>query len=54
MTTASIHDIIMNFPIIDATRDHEYILMDADYDLASIHDYVFEKTNAIPVIDTNI
>ncbi len=53
VTTASIHDSIMAFPMIDALRNHEYILMDAAYDSSAIYDYVMMNTHAIPVIDTN-
>ena len=53
VTTASIHDSVMAFPMIDAVRDHEYILMDAAYDSAGIYDYIMDNTHSIPVIDTN-
>jgi hypothetical protein len=52
-TTASLHDSIMAFPMIDAVRDHEYILMDAAYNSAGIYDYILDNTHVIPVIDTN-
>ena len=53
MTTASIHDSTVTCGIIDAVRDHEYILMDAAYDSSDIYYYVMENTHAIPFIDTN-
>ena len=42
VTTASIHDSIMAFP-----------MMDSAYDSAGICDYFMDKTDAIPIIDTN-
>jgi hypothetical protein len=39
--------------MIDSVRDYNYILMDAAYDSSDVYDYVFENTNAVPVIDTN-
>ena len=53
ITTGSIHDSMMAFPMIDTVGDHEYILMDAAYDSSSIYDYILENTHAIPIIDTN-
>ena len=53
MTTASVYDKNMAFPMIDSVRDFRYILMDAAYDSSDIYDYIFENTHAMPVIDTN-
>lgn len=53
MTTASIHDSIMAFPMIDSVRGHEYILMDAAYDSSGIYDYAIDNAQGVPVIDTN-
>ena len=53
ITTASVYDKNMAFPMIDSVRDFRYILMDAAYDSSDIYDYIFENTHAMPVIDTN-
>ena len=53
MTTASVYDKNMAFPMIDSVRNYNYILMDAAYDSSDIYDYIFENTHSIPVIDTN-
>ena len=53
ITTASVYDKNMAFPMIDSVRDFRYILMDAAYDSSDIYDYIFENTQAMPVIDTN-
>ena len=43
----------MAFPMVDAVRDHECILMDAAYDSAGIYDYIMDNIHSIPFIDTN-
>jgi hypothetical protein len=43
----------MAFPMIDSVRNYNYILMDAAYDSSDIYDYIFENTQAMPVIDNN-
>ena len=53
VTTASVYDKNIAFEMIDSIRNYNYILMDAAYDSSDIHDYIFEDTHAIPVIDTN-
>ena len=52
-TTASVYDKNMAVEMIDSVRDFRYILMDAAYDSSDIYDYIFENTQAMPVIDTN-
>ena len=34
-------------------RNYNYILMGAAYDSSDVYDYIFENTQAMPVIDTN-
>ncbi len=53
MTTVSIHDSMIAFPMIDAGIDHECILIDAAYNSSSIYAYIIENTHSIPVINTN-
>ena len=53
ITTASVYDKNMAFPMIDSVRDFRYILIDAAYDYSDIYDYIFENTHAMPVIDIN-
>ncbi|MGC9073811.1 MAG: transposase [Caldisericum sp.] len=53
VTTASLHDKNMAFPLIDSVRNYSYLLMDAAYDSSDIYEYIFENTDCIPVIDTN-
>ncbi|MGC9123770.1 MAG: transposase, partial [Thermoplasmata archaeon] len=53
VTTASLHDKNMAFPLIDSVRNYSYLLMDAAYDSSDIYEYIFENTDFIPVIDTN-
>jgi len=53
VTTASLHDKNISFPLINTLKDYSYLLMDAAYDSSDIYEYVFENTNCIPIIDTN-
>ena len=52
-TTASVYDKTMAFGMIDSVRNYNYILMGAAYDSSDVYDYIFENTQAMPVIDTN-
>ena len=53
ITTASVYDKTIALPMIDSVRNYSYILMDAAYDSSDVYDYIFENTQAMPVIDTN-
>ena len=56
ITTASVYDKNMAFPMIGSVRNYNYILMDAAYDSSDIYIYIFENTHAIvisPIIGFN-
>jgi hypothetical protein len=53
VTTASVNDKNISFPLIDSVRKYSFVMMDAAYDSTDIYEYVFENTQCTPVIDTN-
>ena len=53
VTTASLYDKNIAFPLIDSVRNYSYVMMEAAYDSSDIYEYVYENTRCTPVIDTN-
>ena len=53
ITRGNIHDSRVSHDMVDSVRNFSYILADSAYDTSDTYDYVFENTNALPVIDTN-
>lgn len=53
ITSTSVFDKNMAFPLIDSIRDYQYIMMDKAYDSSDTYEYVFNNTHSSPLIDTN-
>jgi hypothetical protein len=53
ITTASVSNKNIAFPLIDSVLDFEYIIMDKAYDSSDIYGFIFNNTHSSPLIDTN-